>query len=92
MFINTLVEAHESSTPIDTIYLDIRKAFNSVPHKELLTKLWSLGIRGSLWRWFNAYLTNRKQCVRIKESTAACAIWGTPGQHSRPTAVYTLYK
>ena len=28
------------------------------------------GIRGSLWRWFNAYLTNRKQCVRIKESTS----------------------
>ena len=60
MFINTLVEAHESSTPIDTIYLDIRKAFDSVPHKELLTKLWSLGIHGSLWQWFNAYLTNRK--------------------------------
>ena len=70
MFINTLVEAHESSTPIDTIYFDIRKAFDSVPHKELLTKLCSLGIHGSLWRWFNAYLTNRKQCVRIKESTS----------------------
>ena len=27
---------------------------------------------------------------RVHLRSAACAIWGTPGQHSRPTAVYTL--
>ena len=31
--------AHESSTPMNTVYLNIRKAVDSVPHKELLTKL-----------------------------------------------------
>ena len=59
MFINTLIKAHKSSTPMDTVYLDISKAFDSIPHKELLTKLWCLGIHGSLWYWFNAYLTDR---------------------------------
>ena len=68
MYINTLIEAHESFTPIDVVYLDIRKAFDSVPHNELLTKLWSMGIRGSLWKWLNAYLTDRKQCVRVNKS------------------------
>ena len=67
-FINILIEAHKSSTPMDTVYLDIRKAFYSVPHKKLLTKLWSLGIHGSLWYWFNAYFTNRQQCARINNS------------------------
>ena len=43
------------------IYLDIRKAFDSVPHNDLLTKLWSLGIQGNLWKWFSAYLRNRYQ-------------------------------
>ena len=33
MFINALIEAHESSTPMDTVYLDISKAFDSVPYK-----------------------------------------------------------
>ena len=34
---------------IDTIYLDFRKAFDSVSHNELLLKLWHFGITGSLW-------------------------------------------
>ena len=46
MFMNTLIEAHESSTSMDTVYLDIRKTFNSVPHKELLIKLWPFGSVG----------------------------------------------
>ena len=32
MLINTLMEAHESSTPMDKVYLNIRKAMDSVPH------------------------------------------------------------
>ena len=36
----------------DVIYLDFNKAFDSVPHQELLLKLWKVGIVGSLWRWF----------------------------------------
>jgi len=68
LFINSAVEAHELSTPIDAIYLDIRKAFDSVSHNDLLTKLWSLGIRGSLWKWFSTYLGDRQQCVRVGDA------------------------
>ena len=40
----------------DVIYLDFRKAFDSVAHNELLTKLWMIGITGTLWEWFRAYV------------------------------------
>lgn len=49
----------------DTIYLDIRKAFDTVPHNELLIKLKTMGISGNLWLWFQSYLSNRQQCVKI---------------------------
>ena len=33
-FINTLIEAHKSSTLMDTVYHDTPKTFDLVPHKE----------------------------------------------------------
>ena len=49
----------------DTIYLDIRKAFDTVPHNELLIKLKTMGISGNLWQWFKSYLLNLQHCVKI---------------------------
>ena len=93
MLTNTLFEAHKSSTPMDTVYLNIRKAFDSVSHKELLSKLWSLGIRGSLWCWFNAYLTNRQQCVRINDSISEMlpALSGVPQGSILGPLLFILY-
>ena len=56
----------------DTVYIDFRKAFDSVPHNELLLKLWNIGITGSLWKWFRSYLNNRSQCVSVKNSLSNC--------------------
>uniref|UniRef100_A0A1X7T851 Reverse transcriptase domain-containing protein n=1 Tax=Amphimedon queenslandica TaxID=400682 RepID=A0A1X7T851_AMPQE len=46
----------------DAVYLDLRKAFDSVPHDKLLVKLFSTGISGRLWEWFREYLSSRVQC------------------------------
>ena len=47
------------------IYLDIRKAFDTVSHAKRLSKLWDAGIIGNLWSFFKAYLSNRQQCVVV---------------------------
>ena len=36
---------------IDVVYLDYKKAFDSVPHERLLTKLGAYGVTGSILKW-----------------------------------------
>ena len=50
---------------IDTVYLDFRKAFDSVPHKRLIKKLEGYGIKGILLEWFKNFLNGRQQRVVI---------------------------
>ena len=54
------------------IYLDFRKAFDSIPHPELLYKLWILGITGPLWFWFRfrSYLNGHSHLVNIEGSSS----------------------
>ena len=40
----------------DVIYLDFKKAFDSVPHERLLIKLNSYGIEGKLYSWIRDFL------------------------------------
>ena len=46
-----LTEALDSNEDVDIIYLDFSKAFDRVPHKRLLKKLWGYGIQGKLHSW-----------------------------------------
>jgi len=50
---------------IDVLYLDYRKAFDSVPHKRLLEQLKSYGISGKLLRWIQSFLEERLMRVGI---------------------------
>ena len=55
---------------VDVIFLDLRKAFDSVPHTELLLKLWRIGITGRLWSWFQGYLSQRQHYVHIDNTSS----------------------
>ena len=60
-----LVTMIENKFPIDIIYLDFRKAFDTVPHERLLKKMEAYGIVGKLLNWVRDFLSNRKQRVRV---------------------------
>ena len=82
IFLNYVHRALNNSncSQCDVIYLDFKKAFDSVPHQELLLKLWKAGIVGSLWQWFREYLSNRYQhvCINNCKSSTLPVISGVP--------------
>ena len=58
-------KAIDNGVPIDALYLDLQKAFDSVPHQRLLLKLEKMGITGNLLRWIKNFLSDRKQRVTL---------------------------
>jgi hypothetical protein len=63
-------ESVDEGSPIDVIYLDFSKAFDSVAHDRLLFKLNCLGVHGVTLNWIENFLTARSQCVRIGPATS----------------------
>ena len=56
---------------VGAVFFDIRKAFDSVPHDCLLAALAKVGVSGKLYKWFENYLSNRKQRVVLDGSSSA---------------------
>ena len=50
---------------MDAIYLDFQKAFDTVPHKRLVSKLESYGIKGEVKSWIANFLHKRTQRVSV---------------------------
>lgn len=50
------------------VFLDLAKAFDTVPHESLLEVLSSCGVRGAVLGVFSSYLRDRTQVVKIKDT------------------------
>ena len=68
--LSSWMESTDNSTPVDAIYLDFSKAFDTVPHKIFMSKLKSY-ITGNVFNWIQNFLTNREQYVSINDTISS---------------------
>ena len=67
-FIGETLKALDSKQLVLSIFIDLKKVFDTVSHKRVLKKLEQLGIWNCELDWFASYLSNRKQYVDIDGS------------------------
>ena len=57
----------DQGEPVDVLYLDFKKAFDTVPHQRLLFKLKNCGVNGKALEFIESFLLNRLQRVKIQD-------------------------
>ena len=76
-----------------TVFLDLKKAFDTVNHSLLLKKLENFGFRGQVSSWFSSYLKSRTQCVILRNRISKkliVKIWSSSRFCSGSCIVYTV--
>uniref|UniRef100_A0A452HPE5 Reverse transcriptase domain-containing protein n=1 Tax=Gopherus agassizii TaxID=38772 RepID=A0A452HPE5_9SAUR len=65
-FFERVTDYLDKGNAVDLIYLDFSKAFDIVPHGELLVKLEKMGINMKIERWIRNWLKGRLQQIILK--------------------------
>ena len=75
------------------IFLDLSKAFDTVNHEILLSKLSHYGVRSTAQKWFKQYLSDRKQFVTYNgtQSTMTNIYCGVPQGSILGPLLFLLY-
>ena len=77
---DTIMRILEEGDAVDVLYFDFQKAFDTVPHYRLITKLEKLGIKGKLLELIRDFLSDRSMKVYVdgQFSTIKKVLSGVP--------------
>ena len=86
-------KALDENELVGVAMVDLSKAFDMVNHSILLRKMYSYGVRGMEWKWFQDYLTGRRQrvCVGDEKSSWTNIHKGVPQGSILGPLLFTMY-
>ena len=75
------------------VFIDLKKAFDTIDHKILLKKLSHYGLRGKSNDWIKSYLESRKQYVKLQNCESDCinVVCGVPQGSILGPKLFILY-
>jgi hypothetical protein len=70
--VSKILEAFEEGSDVCGIFCDLSKAFDCVNHSILVKKLEHYGVRSNEKKFFESYLSNKKQTTEINNTRSSC--------------------
>ena len=91
--VNTILQNMDNGKFSCGVFIDLKKAFDTVNHEILLAKLENYGVRGVINSWFRSYLTDRKQNTEVNNvvSEAETTLCGVPQGSVLGPLLFLLY-
>ena len=91
--VNTILQNMDNGKFSCGVFIDLKKAFDTVNHEILLAKLENYGIRGVINSWFRSYLTDRKQTTEVNNvvSEAEMTLCGVPQSSVLGPLLFLMY-
>ena len=62
--VENICESIDKKKYVMGIFIDLKKAFDTIDHNILLRKLYHYGVRGITYDWVKSYLKNRKEFIQ----------------------------
>ena len=93
LYLITILQNMDNGTVRCGVFIDLKKAFDTVKHEILLAKLENYGITGVINSWQRSYLTARKQTTEVNDvvSEAETTLCGVPQGSVLGPLLFLLY-
>ena len=93
---DTIIDMMDEGLPVDVLYFDFWKAFDTVPHYRLLVKLENMGITGETLEIIEDFLSDRAMRVGVGDSfsellSANNCFWGSTRISIRTNFIFAFY-